>query len=151
VPKSDEHDAENAAVTADEPKPRLLGRLFGRGGRPSEGQAVPIDGPSPVVDIDDVSFLTATAGSWTIVDFWAPWCGPCRAFHPRFDRAAREHAHDGVRFARLDVDSSPRSAAMVGIQSIPTVVLFDPEGNEARRIVGVPSTAKLHDLIHEAS
>jgi thioredoxin len=150
VPKPDEHDADDAPATADEPKPGLLGRLFDRGGRPSAGKAVPIGGPSPVVDIDDGSFLTATAGAWTIVDFWAPWCGPCRAFHPMFDRAARDHVGDGLRFARLDVEASPRSAAMLGIQSIPTVVLFDPDGNEARRIVGMPSAPKLHDMIHEA-
>ena len=149
--KANIHGQVNGPATADEPRSGLVGRLFRRGGRPSAGHAAPADGPSPVVAIDDGSFVAATAGAWTIVDFWAPWCGPCRAFHPMFDRAARDYAGDGVRFARLDVDSSPQSAAMVGIQSIPTVVLFDPDGNEARRIVGVPSAAKLHDLIHQAS
>lgn len=143
-------NAEASGVAAERraaSRPRRLGRLLGRGTR---GDSTNADAPSPVVDLDDRAFLSATVGAWTIVDFWAPWCGPCRAFHPMFDRAAREHAGADVRFARLDVDANPAVAAMFGIQSIPTVMLFDVDGDEVRRIVGVPTARKLAELVSEA-
>ena len=114
---------------------------------------------SVVSDLDDATFLGATAGGWTLVDFHAPWCGPCREFHPAFDAFAGAHA-ERLRFARCDVDASPQTASTVGIASIPTVILFDAEGNEAGRITGVPTRRDLELLIdladsgtalHEAS
>lgn len=110
--------------------------------------AAPTAGPA-VADIDDESFETATEGGWTLVDFFAPWCSPCKAFHPVFDEVAA--SHDGrVRFARCNVDVSPRTASALGILSIPTLVLFDADGNEARRAVGVPTRRDLDRLIATA-
>ncbi|MEO6627078.1 MAG: thioredoxin domain-containing protein [Aquihabitans sp.] len=102
-----------------------------------------------ITELDDVSFDTGTEGGATIVDFWAAWCGPCTMFHPMFQHAA--DSHDGpVRFARCDIESSPRTAAMMGIQSIPTVALFDVDGNEVERLTGVPSGNDLSRLIASA-
>jgi thioredoxin 1 len=102
-----------------------------------------------VVELDDATFEAGTEGTWTVVDFWAPWCGPCRAFHPIFDEVARDT--EGVRFARCNVDESPRSASALGIMSIPTVVLFDASGNEVDRIVGVPARKAFDHLLALAS
>lgn len=116
------------------------------GGEPSD------DGPSDetaqveLIDLDDRSFDAGTEGGATLVDFWAAWCQPCTMFHPIFQHAANDH--DGpVRFARVDVEANQRTAAMVGIQSIPTVALFDVDGNEVERISGVPSRNDLDRLI----
>ena len=84
------------------------------------------------------------------MDFWAPWCWPCEAFHPIFDRAA--HDDDaGVRFARCNVDTSPQTSTLLNILSIPTVVLFDPEGNEVERVVGVPTRKEFTRLLQLAT
>ncbi len=106
--------------------------------------------PGLVADLDDVSFESATEGGWTIVDFWAPWCGPCKAFHPIFDQVARDDT-TGIRFARCNVDTSPQTSTVLNILSIPTVVLFNPEGNEVERVVGVPPRKELTRLLQLAT
>jgi thioredoxin len=67
-----------------------------------------------------------------VVDFWAPWCGPCRAVDPILEQLEAES--DGrVLFAKLDIDEHPNAAARYGVLSIPTTILF--EGGEARETV----------------
>jgi thioredoxin 1 len=67
-----------------------------------------------------------------VVDFWAPWCGPCRAVHPILEQLADAHA-DRVDFVKLNIDEHPSPAARYDVFSIPTVILF--EGGEARETV----------------
>jgi thioredoxin 2 len=69
-----------------------------------------------------------------VVDFWAPWCGPCKAMAPHFARAASQ-LEPRVRFAKLNTDENPHTAAHFAIRSIPTVVLFR-NGREAARQAG---------------
>ena len=90
--------------------------------------------------------MDATEGGWTIVDFWADWCGPCHQFAPTFAEAARRHG-DRIRFAKLDVESARRTAGMVGVQSIPTVVVFAPDGSEVTRATGVLRPADVERLV----
>jgi thioredoxin 1 len=67
-----------------------------------------------------------------VVDFWAPWCGPCRMIAPILDEMASEHG-ERVRFAKLNVDDNPQTAARYNVLSIPMVTLF--EGGEPRDTV----------------
>lgn len=70
---------------------------------------------------DDDHGLPAEPGV-TVVDFWAGWCGPCRAMAPQFERAAA--LRPTHRFAKVDVDAAPVLAARYSIRSIPTIIIF---------------------------
>lgn len=80
------------------------------------------------------------------MEFWAPWCGPCRAFAPVFDRVADRFA-DQMRFGKCNVDENGPVAALLEIQSIPTVVLFGPHGSEIDRISGFLNRRQLERLV----
>jgi len=69
-----------------------------------------------------------------LVDFWAPWCGPCRAMAPHFERAARS-LKDRVRLVKVNTEDAPGLAARYNIRAIPTLVLFR-NGAEAKRMSG---------------
>jgi thioredoxin 1 len=72
-----------------------------------------------------------------LVDFWAPWCGPCRAIAPSLDALAREQA-GALRVAKVNVDDEPDLAARFGVRAIPTLLLF--AGGALRdRLVGLAS------------
>lgn len=76
-----------------------------------------------------------------VVDFWAPWCGPCKMMAPHFARVAAQF-EPAIRFARLNTDENPDTASRFAIRSIPTVILFK-NGQEAARQAGAMDAHRL--------
>jgi len=100
-----------------------------------------------IIEIDDSSFDDEVLKSEKpiLVDFWAPWCGPCRAIEPLVEELA-EAFSDKFKFARCNVDENPVTPTKYGIKSIPTLIFFK-EGKVLDTIVGIVPKSKLEEII----
>jgi thioredoxin 1 len=101
-------------------------------------------GALDVVTDDNFQAKVIEADKAVLVDFWAPWCGPCRIVAPHLEELDGER--DDIQVVKLNVDENPQTAAAYNVMSIPTLLLFK-DGQLAHQIVGaVPKTRLLQEI-----
>jgi thioredoxin 1 len=102
-----------------------------------------------VKQVNDAEFTTVISSSQPcLVDFWAPWCGPCKAIGPVIEDLADEYAGK-VTIAKMNVDDNPATPGKFGIRAIPTLILFK-NGQVVDQITGAVGKSQLIDLIKKA-
>ena len=94
-----------------------------------------------VLDLNDSNYASTVANGVVLVDFWAPWCGPCKMQGPILERVAATLGSKAV-ITKVNVDEAPALAAQYGIRSIPTLILFK-DGEAKQQFVGVQQEAQL--------
>lgn len=100
-----------------------------------------------ILEISDSSFDTEIIQSDkpAMVDFWAPWCGPCKAIGPLVEEMAASFG-DKVKFAKCNVDDNPVTPGKFGIKAIPTLIFFK-DGKVVEQITGMVAKSKLEDAL----
>ena len=98
-----------------------------------------------MVEVTDSNFQTEVEGADTavVVDFWAPWCGPCRVMEPILDELAVQH-QGHVKFTKMNVDDNQETATRFDILSIPTLLVFKG-GEVQKKLIGAIPRRRLED------
>ena len=102
-----------------------------------------------IVEVTDANFQAEVIESETpvLVDFWAPWCGPCRVIAPSLEEINEEQ--DNLRVVKLNVDDNQQTAAKYEVMSIPTLIVFK-NGEAAKKIIGALPKKRLVEELEPA-
>ena len=98
------------------------------------------------VELNDTNFDSQIQNGITLVDFWAPWCGPCRMMTPIIEQVATEYTGK-AKICKVNTDESRNTAVKFGINAIPTLILFKG-GQVQKKWVGVTSKKDISDTIN---
>lgn len=102
---------------------------------------LPLERPVAITSSEDFDELIREAKAPVVVDFWAAWCGPCRAVAPELEKLAESRAGNAI-VVKVDTDAQPELSARFGIRSIPTLVMFRG-GREQKRLSGAMPAAAI--------
>jgi thioredoxin 1 len=98
-----------------------------------------------ILNVSDQSFKAEVEATGTVlVDFWAPWCGPCKMIAPILEELDKELTD--LKIAKLNVDDNPESASRFGVMSIPTLIVFK-DGQPVDKVVGFQSKEALKSVV----
>ncbi len=100
-----------------------------------------------IIELNDENFEQQTKSGIVLVDFWAPWCGPCRMQGPILEQIAGKV--EGAKIAKLNVDEAPAQAAHFGVMSIPTLIVLK-DGQPVKQFVGVQQASVLLAALEDA-
>ncbi len=102
-----------------------------------------------ILEVGDSNFESEVlqSGKPVMVDFWAPWCGPCRAIAPIVEELA-EAFGDKVKFTKCNVDENPTTPTKYGIKSIPTLIFFK-DGEIQDKVIGIVAKSRLEEMISQ--
>lgn len=100
-----------------------------------------------VQEILDNNFVEETSEGLVLIDFWAPWCGPCRMQTPILEGLSKDF-EDRVKIVKMNVDDNPATAQQFGIMSIPTLLL-KKDGEVVETLIGVHQKAQLEQVFNK--
>jgi len=98
-----------------------------------------------LVDLNNDNFNDVTSSGVVLVDFWAPWCGPCKMLTPILEKV-KEDVGDSAVISKVNVDENPQLASKFGVRSIPTILIFK-NGEIKETLVGLKQQAELTSLL----
>ncbi|WP_316570900.1 thioredoxin [Neobacillus sp. YIM B06451] len=98
-----------------------------------------------ISNVTDQNFAGEIGSGLVLVDFWAPWCGPCKMIAPVLEEVDSEMG-DKVKIVKLDVDENPETSAKYGVMSIPTLLVFK-DGEQVDKVVGYQPKENLVSLL----
>lgn len=101
-----------------------------------------------IVDLNDSNFDEKISSGIAIVDFWAPWCGPCKMQTPILEQMVSKVDED-ITIAKLNVDEAPQTAGKFGVRAIPTILIVK-DGQPVQQMVGLQQEAALMEAIENA-
>lgn len=101
-------------------------------------------------EITDDTFSQEISEGLVLVDFWAPWCGPCRMQAPILDQLSQKYDETELKITKLNVDDNPQTAASFGVMSIPTLLFFK-DGELVEKRVGVQPKPALEEIVEKLS